>query len=487
MNKNLKDIIYGVSLEQVFGDMDLTVDALTCDSREATSSHLFFAIKGTRVDGHDFIQKAIKNGCRTIVAEQVVEVPSGVTLIITKDSNKAVGVVANNFYNEPSKNLKLIGITGTNGKTTCATLLYNLLNKLGHKSGLLSTVVNKIGEQSIPSTHTTPDPITLNKLLAQMVDEACEYCFMEVSSHAIHQNRIAGLLFTGGVFTNITHDHLDYHNTFKEYLNVKKQFFDQLPSSAFALSNMDDKNGTIITQNTKAKVYSYALKSPADFKAKVLENQFSGLVLHINGNEVWSRLIGDFNAYNLLVAYAVSVLLEEETYEVLRVLSNLNSVDGRFQYFISENGVITIIDYAHTPDALENVLKTINNIRTKNETLFTIIGCGGDRDKTKRPEMARIACEYSNQVILTSDNPRSEDPNQIIEDMNKGVPGEHFKKTISIVDRKQAIKTAISMAENSDIILIAGKGHETYQEIKGVKHHFDDKETALELFNLMNK
>jgi len=485
MEKVVRDIVYGISLQKVIGSTEVTVEALTLDSRNAGAGSLFFAVAGTRFDGHDFIAKVIEQGCRVIIAEKEVAVPEGVTLIVTENSHKATGIVASNFYGEPSRQLKLVGITGTNGKTTTTTLLYNLFMQLGYKTGLLSTVVNKIGAETIPSTHTTPDPIALNALLAQMVDANCEYCFMEVSSHAIHQYRIAGLEFAGGVFTNITHDHLDYHNTFKEYLDVKKRFFDELPVTAFALTNIDDKNGRVMIQNTRAKVVTYAMKSPADYKVKVLENQFSGLVLNINGKEVWSRLVGDFNAYNLLTAYAVSILLGEEEEEVLRVLSSLESVEGRFQYFISESGVVAIIDYAHTPDALENVLKTIANIRTKNETLYTIVGCGGDRDKAKRPEMARIACELSDKVILTSDNPRSEDPNQIIEEMNAGVPGYHFKKTISVVDRKQAIKTAISMAEKGDIILIAGKGHEKYQEINGIKHDFDDRQIALELFEQM--
>lgn len=485
MMKVVRDIVYGISLKQVIGSMDATVDTLILDSRKAIDGSLFFAVSGTRFDGHDFISTVIEQGCKVIIAEKEVAVPEGITLIITDNSHKAAGIVASNFYGEPSKQLRLVGITGTNGKTTTTTLLYNLFSKLGYKTGLLSTVVNKIGEEAIPSTHTTPDPIALNELLAKMVEQNCEYCFMEVSSHAIHQHRIAGLEFAGGVFTNITHDHLDYHNTFKEYLDVKKKFFDDLPASAFALTNVDDKNGRVMVQNTRAKIATYAMKSPADYKVKVLENQFSGLVLNINNKEVWSRLIGDFNAYNLLTAFAVSVLLGEDEDEVLTVLSALESVEGRFQYFISDNGVVAIIDYAHTPDALENVLKTIANVRTKNETLYTIIGCGGDRDKTKRPEMAKIACELSDKVILTSDNPRSEDPNQIIEEMNAGVPGHHFKKTLSVTDRKQAIKTAISMAEKGDIILIAGKGHEKYQEINGVKHDFDDRQIAFELFKQM--
>lgn len=485
MAKELKDILYGVNLLEVIGSTAVQVDALTLDSRTANAGSLFFAVVGSTVDGHNFIPQVIAQGCKVVIAEKVIDVPGDVTLVVTSNSHQAAGIVASNFYDEPSRQLKLVGITGTNGKTTTTTLLFNLFTHLGYKCGLLSTVVNKIGDQDIPSTHTTPNPIALNALLNQMVEEGCDFCFMEVSSHSIHQHRIAGLEFAGGVFTNITHDHLDYHNTFKEYLNVKKKFFDDLPSSTFALTNVDDKNGKVMVQNTKASISTFAMKSPADFKVKVLENQFSGLVLTINGTELWSRLIGDFNAYNLLTAYAVSMLLGEDEVEVLRVLSALESVEGRFQYFISDNKVTTIIDYAHTPDALENVLKTIANIRTKNETLYTIVGCGGDRDTSKRPEMARIACELSDKVILTSDNPRTEDPNAILEEMNAGVPGHHYKKTLTIVDRKQAIKTAISMAEPGDIILIAGKGHEKYQEINGVKHDFDDKQIAYELFKLM--
>jgi UDP-N-acetylmuramoyl-L-alanyl-D-glutamate--2,6-diaminopimelate ligase len=362
-----------------------------------------------------------------------------------------------------------------------------LFKGLGYHCGLLSTVVNKIGDRDVPSTHTTPDPVSLNALLAEMVNDGCSHCFMEVSSHAVHQHRVEGLSFTGGVFTNITHDHLDYHKTFSEYIRVKKAFFDGLPAGAFALTNVDDKNGSVMLQNTQASKHSFALKSPADFKAKVLENQFSGLVLSIQGTELWTRLIGDFNAYNLLVVFAVSQLLGEDSTEVMTELSKLESVEGRFQYFKSDTDITAIVDYAHTPDALENVLKTIKNIRTKNETVFTVVGCGGDRDKAKRPKMAEIACEMSDKVILTSDNPRTEDPNSILEEMIAGVAGQHFKKVLSILDREQAIKTAISMAEPGDILLVAGKGHEKYQEINGVKHDFDDLKTTIELFKKLEK
>ena len=485
--KTLKDILSGVTILSTNGSVDVNISAIVFDSRRAKEGTAFVAIKGTAVDGHSFIDSVIEKGCTIIIAEYEVKVPENVTLLVTDNSSKALALMATNFYDHPSEKLKLVGITGTNGKTTTTTLLFNLFMKLGYKSGLLSTVVNKIGNTDITSTHTTPDPVALNELLNEMVQEGCTHCFMEVSSHAIHQHRISGLVFTGGVFTNITHDHLDYHSTFKEYIKVKKSFFDELPSSAFALTNVDDKNGMVMLQNTKASKYTFALKSPADFKVKVIENQFSGLVLNLCGTEVWSKLIGDFNAYNLVTVYAVSELLGEDKLEILTALSALESVDGRFQYTTSNGGITAIVDYAHTPDALENVLKTISSIRTRNETVFTVVGCGGDRDKLKRPTMAAIACELSDKVIITSDNPRSEDPNTIIEEMMVGVEGQHFKKTLSIVDREQAIKTAVSMAQKGDIILIAGKGHEKYQDIKGVKHHFDDMELVTELFNKLEK
>ena len=485
--KTLKDILSGVTILSTNGSVDVNISAIVFDSRKATEGTAFVAIKGTAVDGHSFIDSVIEKGCTIIIAEYEVKVPENVTLLVTDNSSKALALMATNFYDHPSEKLKLVGITGTNGKTTTTTLLFNLFMKLGYKSGLLSTVVNKIGNTDIASTHTTPDPVALNELLNEMVQEGCTHCFMEVSSHAIHQHRISGLVFTGGVFTNITHDHLDYHSTFKEYIKVKKSFFDELSSSAFALTNVDDKNGMVMLQNTKASKYTFALKSPADFKVKVIENQFSGLVLNLCGTEVWSKLIGDFNAYNLVTVYAVSELLGEDKLEVLTALSALESVDGRFQYTTSNGGITAIVDYAHTPDALENVLKTISSIRTRNETVFTVVGCGGDRDKLKRPSMAAIACELSDKVIITSDNPRSEDPNTIIEEMMVGVEGQHFKKTLSIVDREQAIKTAVSMAQKGDIILIAGKGHEKYQDIKGVKLHFDDMELVTELFNKLEK
>ncbi|NRA10975.1 MAG: UDP-N-acetylmuramoyl-L-alanyl-D-glutamate--2,6-diaminopimelate ligase [Crocinitomicaceae bacterium] len=483
----LKDILYGVNIKVVVGITDVEIDFLTFDSRSATQGSVFFAIKGVVQDGHDFISEVCDKGCSVVISEKEVEVKAGIQLIVVNDTHMALAIMAGNFYNEPSKKLKLIGITGTNGKTTISTLLFNLYSKLGFQCGLISTVVYKICDRDIPATHTTPDPISLNRLLDEMVEEGVSHCFMEVSSHAIHQNRTEGLTFVGGAFTNITHDHLDYHKTFKEYIEVKKKFFDQLPKEAFALTNEDDKNGLVMLQNTKAKKRTYSLKSMSDYKAKVLENQFSGLVLNINGNEVWTKLIGDFNAYNLLTVFGISQELGEDETEVLTVLSELQSIEGRFEYIRSNTGVIAIVDYAHTPDALDNVLRTIENIRTKNETVFTIVGCGGDRDKAKRPIMASIACERSDQVILTSDNPRTEDPDVIIDEMMEGVDAADFKKALSITDRGQAIKTAAIMAETNDIILIAGKGHEKYQEIKGVRYDFDDLKTIKELFIKLNK
>lgn len=485
--EDLKDILYGVKIRSVHGGTEVKVDHLTFDSRDARSGSAFFAIEGNARDGHDFIPQVLEAGCRVLIVSKEISAPEDAYVIVVDNTQHALSIVASNFYGEPSKELKLIGITGTNGKTTIATLLYNLYSGLGYQAGLLSTVVNKICERDVPATHTTPDPIRLNALLREMVEEGCSHCFMEVSSHAIHQHRTSGLRFAGGVFSNITHDHLDYHKTFKEYIAVKKAFFDGLPKTAFALTNLDDKNGDVMLQNTSARKRSYALKTMADYRAKVLENQFSGLLMTVQGIELWTRLIGDFNAYNLLAVFAVAIELGEEETEVLTVLSQLNAVEGRFQYLRSTSGITAIIDYAHTPDALMNVLKTIENIRTKNETVFTVVGCGGDRDKTKRPEMAAIACNLSDKVILTSDNPRSEDPNEILKDMMTGVDPVSYRKTLSIVDREQAIKTAVAMAEADDIILIAGKGHEKYQEIKGVKHDFDDLATVQELFKQLQK
>lgn len=484
--KKLQDILQHITVKEIKGNQSINFENIVFDSRKASESTIFVAIKGFSNDGHQYIPQVIENGCKIIVSEQPIE-NENITSIIVENSSVALAELANAFYDYPSKKIKLVGITGTNGKTTTATLSHELFTKLGYKTGLLSTVVNKIGQENIPSTHTTPDPINLNALLAKMVEEGCTHCFMEVSSHAIHQNRILGLDFDGAVFTNITHDHLDYHATFKEYIRVKKMFFDGLKKDAFALTNIDDKNGMVMFQNTQATKYSYALKSPADFKVKVLENQFSGLTLNLCGTEFWSKLIGEFNAYNLVCVYAIAELLGEDKIEILTALSSLNSVTGRFQYTTSKQGITAIVDYAHTPDALENVLKTITSIRTRNEMVYTVVGCGGDRDKAKRPKMAGIACELSDKVIITSDNPRSENPQTIIDEMMTGVEGQHFKKTLSILDREQAIKTAVSMAEKGDIILIAGKGHENYQEINGVKHHFDDMEIVTELFNKLEK
>jgi UDP-N-acetylmuramoyl-L-alanyl-D-glutamate--2,6-diaminopimelate ligase len=486
--KTIRDIFYGVHLTEVHGSTDVACERIVFDSRRAGPGCVFVALKGATTDGHEFIDQVIENGCTTVVCEQApIEIPEAVHLFVVKSTHEALGQMAANFYDRPSEKLKLIGITGTNGKTTTTTLLYDVFRKLGFKVGLISTVVNKIDDEFIPSTHTTPDPVTLNELLQKMLDAGCDYCFMEVSSHAVHQRRIAGLDFAVAGFTNISRDHLDYHKTFQEYIHAKKAFFDDLKSTAIAISNVDDKNGLVMMQNTKARQRTFGMKSMADYKVKVMENLFSGLVLQLDGVEVWTRLIGDFNAYNLLLVYAIARELEQEKDEVLRIISTLQSVEGRFEYTQTDTGVMGIVDYAHTPDALENVLKTIKNIRTGNETVFTVVGCGGDRDKGKRPEMAKIACEWSDRVVLTSDNPRSEDPDAIIEDMMAGVEGQHFKKVLSITNRKEAIKTACTMAESGDIILIAGKGHETYQEIKGVKHDFDDMEILKELMIKLNK
>jgi UDP-N-acetylmuramoyl-L-alanyl-D-glutamate--2,6-diaminopimelate ligase len=487
MSRELDIILQHVAVKDVIGSRQRSVSSLVFDSRKATAGTAFFAIRGAANDGHQFIEAVIAQGCDVVFSEEPISSPHSITVVVVESTKEALAIAANNFYDEPSKHITLVGVTGTNGKTTTTTLLFNLYTGLGFHCGLLSTVINKIGEREIPSTHTTPDPVSLNALLAEMVEDGCSHCFMEVSSHAIHQQRITGLHFAGAVFTNITHDHLDYHKTFAEYIRVKKAWFDHLDSKAFALTNVDDKNGMVMLQNTAARKFSYALKSPADFKVKVLENQFSGLLLQLNGVEVWTRLIGDFNAYNLLAVYAVSQLLGEDSDEVMTALSALESVEGRFEYVVSNAGVTAIVDYAHTPDALENVLKTIGNIRTGNEMVFTVVGCGGDRDREKRPKMAAIACELSNKVILTSDNPRSENPDAILAEMMTGVEGQHFKKTLSITDRLQAIKTAVSMAEKGDIILIAGKGHEKYQEINGVKHDFDDMQTVKNIFNQFDK
>jgi UDP-N-acetylmuramoyl-L-alanyl-D-glutamate--2,6-diaminopimelate ligase len=484
----LKEILYKVSLETVHGSTEVEVSKIHFDSRKIESKDVFVAIRGSISNGHDFIDKAISLGASVIICDTLpVGLLSQITYVKVKDTNQALAYLATNFYNNPSRQIQLVGVTGTNGKTTIASLLYQLFKNAGYKVGLLSTVKIMVDDIEHKATHTTPDSLTINYYLNQMVDTGCDYCFMEVSSHGIHQKRTEGLDFVGGVFTNLSHDHLDYHPTFAEYRDVKKSFFDNLPKNAFALSNIDDKNGEVMMQNTKARKLSYALKTYANYKAIIIENQLSGLLLKINEQEVWVRLIGTFNAYNLLAIYGVAIELGIEKLEVLRLLSELESVSGRFQFIVSNQNITAIVDYAHTPDALENVLKTINDIRTKNEQLITIVGCGGDRDKTKRPIMANIASEMSNKVILTSDNPRSENPEVIITEMEAGITAINFKKFLSITDRKQAIKTACQLAQPNDIILIAGKGHETYQEVNGVRHDFDDMKTVKEILEQLKK
>ena len=484
----LKEIIYKVAIEAVKGSTDIAINKLDFDSRNIVANDVFVAIRGSISNGHDYIEKAISLGAVAIICDTIPEITTkGVTYIQVKDTNKALAFMAANYFGNPSQNLKLVGITGTNGKTTVASLLYQLFKKAGFKVGLLSTVKIMVDEKEYKATHTTPDSITINHYLREMNDVGVEYCFMEVSSHGIHQKRTEALCFAGGIFTNLSHDHLDYHPTFAEYRDVKKSFFDNLPRTAFALTNIDDKNGLVMLQNTVAKKCTYALKSYADYKAQILENQLSGLLLKVNGNEVWVKLIGTFNAYNLLAIYGTAIQLGMESLEVLRLLSNLESVSGRFQFIVSNTNITAIVDYAHTPDALENVLKTINDIRSKNEQLITIVGCGGNRDKTKRPIMAGIATELSDKAILTSDNPRNEDPETIILEMEQGVAAQNYKKSLSITDRKQAIKTACQLAQPNDIILIAGKGHEAYQEIHGIRHDFDDMEIVKELLNQLNK
>lgn len=484
--KAVKDILDKVMVNRLHGSTDKKVNAIVIDSRNAQKNCLFTAQKGLLFDGHEFIDKAIELGAIAILCEKLPEnLIENITYIQVEDSNSALALIASNFYNNPSSKLKLIGITGTNGKTTVATLLYKLFQNAGYKTGLLSTVKILVDTKQYEATHTTPNSVTINSYLNEMVELGVDYCFMEVSSHGIHQKRTEGLEFAGGVFTNLTHDHLDYHKTFNEYRDVKKIFFDELPKSAFALVNIDDKNGSVMLQNTKAKKQSYALKTMADFKAKIIENQFSGLVLNINNNEVYTKLIGRFNAYNLLAVYGVSILLGLDSTEALQHLSKLENVTGRFQYFISRGGVTAIVDYAHTPDALKNVLETINEIRTGNEQVITVVGCGGNRDKAKRPVMGRIASQLSTQVLVTSDNPRNENPQTIIEEIEAGIEPQNLKKVILILDREQAIKTASKLAKKGDIILIAGKGHETYQEIQGKRSHFDDYEQITNQLNLI--
>ncbi|MEL7001320.1 MAG: UDP-N-acetylmuramoyl-L-alanyl-D-glutamate--2,6-diaminopimelate ligase [Bacteroidota bacterium] len=482
--QTLKDILYKVSLISTSGNMESGVSMVCFDSRKAEKGCLFVAVKGTQVDGHEFIDKAIEKGATSIVCQNLPEkIIDGITYVAVKDSAEALGIVASNFFQNPSANLKLVGITGTNGKTTVATLLFNLYRLLGYSTGLISTIDNRIDNAVIPSTHTTPDAIQLNELLAQMVASGCEYCFMEVSSHAIDQNRVKGVQFAGAVFTNISHDHLDYHKTFDAYIAAKKKLFDYLPSSAFALVNVDDKRGRVMMQNTKASKNTFAIKSVADFKSKVISNTLQGLEMEMDGKSIWFKLIGDFNAYNLQAVHAAAVLLGQDSDEALTQMSLLNGAPGRFDQVISDVNITAIVDYAHTPDALHNVLETIDELRTGNEQVITVVGCGGNRDKEKRPLMAAIACKLSNKVVLTSDNPRDEDPDQIIKDMQAGVSPVDYKKTVVIANREEAIKTACLLAKDSDIILVAGKGHEKYQEIKGVKHDFDDKEVLGRMLN----
>lgn len=484
--KYLSEILDGLAFTELQGSADMEISAIVFDSRKVVTGCLFVAVKGEHVDGHDYIEQAVANGAIAVICEELpAHVTGEVDFFMVSNSAVALGVVAANFYDNPSKKLKLVGVTGTNGKTTIATLLYKLFRDLGYKCGLLSTVENQVNGQVVMATHTTPDPVQVNMLLHDMVEKGCDYCFMEVSSHAVVQHRIEGLKFAGAIFSNLTHDHLDYHKTFEAYRDAKKAFFDSLPKNAFALTNVDDKNGMVMLQNTAAHKKTYALKSMADYHAKIIENQFTGLLLNIDGEEVWFKLVGSFNAYNLLAVYAAAMLLEQDKAKVLTSLSKLSGAEGRFDYVTAPGGIIGIVDYAHTPDAVQNVLSTIRDVRKGKEKVITVLGCGGDRDKAKRPVMAHVACEWSDKVILTSDNPRSEDPAQIIKEMEKGVDAKYKKQVMSIVDRREAIKTAVNLAQPGDIVLVAGKGHEKYQEIKGVRNHFDDKEELQAIFKLM--
>ncbi len=480
--------MYKVSINEVFGNTDISINKLVFDSRKIENNDVFVAQKGVQVDGHLFIEKAISLGATTVVCEDMPQQKKEtITYIQVDDANTALAIMASNFYDNPSSKFSVVGVTGTNGKTTIASLLYQLFNKAGYKVGLLSTVKILVDQKEFKATHTTPDSVTINSYLDLMLEAGVEYCFMEVSSHGIHQKRTEGLNFSGGIFTNLSHDHLDYHNSFSEYRDVKKVFFDSLPKNAFALTNIDDKNGSFMLQNTKAKKYTYALKTLADYRSRILEKQISGTLISVDGTEVWTKLIGVFNIYNLTAIIATAELLGLEKLEVLTIVSQLESVSGRFQYTNSSDGITAIVDYAHTPDALKNVLETINDIRTGNEKVITVVGCGGDRDKTKRPKMAHIASQLSNQAIFTSDNPRTEDAQTILDEMEVGVSPENYKKTLTVLNRRQAIKTACKLSETGDIILIAGKGHENYQEINGVRTHFDDLEEVTNCFNQLKK
>ncbi len=480
----LKDILHGIPVRQVIGNLNISVSALCFDSRKAEPGCLFVAVKGLHTDGHQHIDGAVSLGASIVLCERLPETTRDeVTYIQVDDTAFALGVTASNYYGNPSKKLRLVGVTGTNGKTTIVTLLYKLFRKLGYETGLLSTVQNLVGDRAVTATHTTPDPIALNGLLREMVEAGCDYCFMEVSSHAIVQQRIAGLNFAGGIFSNITHDHLDFHKTFDEYIKAKKAFFDGLDRFAFALSNADDRNGAVMLQNTFAHKKTYGIKSVADFKAKVIESHFDGMLLYLDGQEIWVKLVGGFNAYNILAVYGAAILLEQETIKVLTALSNITGAEGRFDTLVSVKGIIGVVDYAHTPDAVRNVLETIKELRKKKEQIITVLGCGGDRDKAKRPEMAAVAVEHSDRVIITSDNPRTEDPMQIIRDMEAGIPPDSKRKVFSIADRREAIRAACHLAQPGDIVLVAGKGHEKYQEINGERYDFDDKEVLIRTFN----
>jgi len=484
MTTKLKEFLDSVDILESVGDLNIEIRELHFDSRKVEEGDLFIAQVGTQSDGHDFISMAIEKGAKAILCERLPkDMISNISYLRVENTSKALSTLAHNFYNCPSDHLKLVGVTGTNGKTTIASLLYELFKKLGYKVGLLSTVTNYIDTKVVKATHTTPDAIQISKLLNEMVEEGCEYCFMEVSSHAIDQHRTSALNFKGGIFTNLTHDHLDYHKTFDAYLRAKKGFFDQLGKSSFAVTNADDKNGKIILQNTKAHKFTYSTRAYADFRCQILEKHFTGMLLEMDNTELWTNFIGDFNAHNLLAVYSTARLLDQSKEEVLMTMSKLESVAGRFESLISPGGIMAIVDYAHTPDALKNVLLTIDQLRTRNETVITVVGAGGDRDKTKRPLMGKVSAEYSDKVILTSDNPRSENPDTIINEMREGVTADNLRKVLAITDRKEAIRTAVMLAKKDDIILIAGKGHEDYQEINGVKHHFDDKEIINEIFN----
>lgn len=483
----LKDILYRVSLTSTSGDMGIHVTGVYFDSRAVQPGSVFVAVTGTQSDGHAYIDAAIKKGASVIVCQQLPGIlHDNVTYVTVKNSAQALGLIASNFYGNPSERIQLTGVTGTNGKTTTATLLYELFSLLGHRSGLLSTVVNKIVDKNVAATHTTPDPVQLNSLLKQMADEGCTHAFMEVSSHAIEQERISGLRFAGAIFTNITHDHLDYHKTFENYITAKKRLFDELPAESFALVNVDDKRGMVMLQNTRASRRTFGLRKMSDFKGKIITNSIEGLELEIDGRDVWFKLIGDFNAYNILGVYGASVLLGKDSDEVLQKLSSLTGVSGRFEVVNPGSRITVIVDYAHTPDALRNVLETIDQFKAGEAQVITVVGCGGNRDKAKRPVMASIACKHSDKVVLTSDNPRDEDPMEIIHEMKKGIMPRDVRKAVVMADREEAIKAACMMARENDIVLVAGKGHETYQEIKGVKYPFDDREVVKRMLKLIS-